>query len=189
MQLFLDFLPVVAFFVAYKLANIYVATGTLIVAVIVQATAQWIQHRKLSPMMLTSAVLVLVFGTITLIVHDKTFIQWKPTVRYALLAVAFLTSQFFGEAPLIQRVMGANMTLERSVWRTLNLLWVIFFVALAGLNLYVAYSYDEATWVNFKLFGLLGLTFVFAIAQAFWLTSKAPNESGEQAAQPQDRPQ
>ena len=181
MQLFFDFLPVVAFFVAYKLANIYVATATLIAAVAVQAAVQWFKHRKLSPMMLTSAVLVLVFGTITLVVHDKTFIQWKPTVLYALLAVAFLTSQFLGEAPLIERVMGANMTLDRHVWRKLNLIWVAFFLVLAALNLYVVYSYDEATWVNFKLFGLLGITFVFAAAQAFWLASKTPGEHNDAA--------
>ena len=187
MQLVLDFLPVVAFFVAYKLANIYVATATLIVAVLVQAAVQWIRHRKLSPMMMTSAVLVLVFGTITLLVHDKTFIQWKPTVLYALLAVAFFVSQFAGEAPLVERIMGANMTLERKLWRKLNLLWVVFFLALAGLNLYVAYTFDEATWVNFKLFGLLGLTFVFAIAQAFWISSKAPDAAADSTAQSQDR--
>jgi intracellular septation protein len=187
MQLFLDFLPVVAFFVAYKLANIYVATATLIAAVMVQAVVQWVRHRKLSPMMLTSAVLVLVFGTITLLVHDKTFIQWKPTVLYSLLAVAFLTSQFVGEAPLVERAMGTNMTLERRVWRKLNVAWVVFFVAMAALNLYVAYTFDEATWVNFKLFGLLGLTFVFAFAQAFWISSKTPGESTDATTQPQDR--
>lgn len=177
MQLLFDFFPVIAFFVAYKLADIYVATGIIIGAVIVQVAVQWFRHRKVSPMMLISAVLVLIFGTITLLVHDKAFIQWKPTVLNWLFAAGFLISQFVGEQPVIQRLMGASLTLERPVWLKLNLMWVGYFVVMGALNLYVVRAFDESTWVNFKLFGMMGMTLVFALLQGVWLSSKMPADS------------
>jgi intracellular septation protein len=179
MQLLFDFFPVIAFFVAYKLADIYVATGVIIVAVIVQVAVQWFRHRKVSPMTLISGALVLIFGTITLLVHDKTFIQWKPTVLNWLFGAGFLVSQFFGEQPVIQRLMGANLTLERPLWIRLNLMWVAFFFVMGALNLYVAFSFEESTWVNFKLFGMLGLTMVFALLQGVWLSSKLPADEAQ----------
>jgi len=174
MQLLLEFLPIALFFVAYKFGDLFIATGVLIAAVVVQAVVQWLRHRKLSPMMLTSAVLVLIFGSLTLFLHDATFIKWKPTILYGLLAVAFLGSQFIGKQTFIQRMLGENMQLERALWTRLNLMWVAFFLFAGALNLYVAHRYDEATWVNFKLFGLMGLTFVFAILQTLWLSGKMP---------------
>ena len=179
MQLLFDFFPVIAFFVAYKLADIYVATGVIIAAVIIQVAVQWFRHRKVSPMTLISGALVLIFGTITLLVHDKTFIQWKPTVLNWLFGAGFLVSQFFGEQPVIQRLMGANLTLERPVWIKLNLMWVVFFFVMGALNLYVAFSFEESTWVNFKLFGMLGLTMVFALLQGVWLSSKMPADEAQ----------
>jgi intracellular septation protein len=176
MQLLLEFLPIALFFVAYKFGDLFVATGVLIAAVTVQAIVQWIRHRKISPMMLTSAVLVMVFGGLTLWLQDATFIKWKPTILYWLMAVAFAGSQFIGEKTFIQRMLGENMQLERALWARLNIMWVVFFLFLGALNIYVANHYDEATWVNFKLFGLMGLTFAFAIAQTFWLSSKLPDE-------------
>lgn len=176
MQLLFDFFPVIAFFVAYRLADIYVATGVIIVAVALQVAIQWVRHRKVSTMVLVSAALVLVFGALTLLVRDSAFIQWKPTVLNWLFAAGFLASQFVGGQPLIQRLMGANLTLERHLWTKLNLMWVAFFVVMGALNLYVAFSFDESTWVNFKLFGMLGLTLVFALLQGIWLSSKLPAE-------------
>jgi intracellular septation protein len=176
MQLLLEFLPIALFFVAYKFGDLFIATGVLIAAVIVQAIVQWIRHRKISPMMLASAILVMVFGGLTLWLHDATFIKWKPTILYWLLAVAFTGSQFIGEKTFIQRMLGENMQLERALWARLNIMWVVFFLFLGALNIYVANNYEEATWVNFKLFGLMGLTFAFAIAQTLWLSSKLPDE-------------
>jgi intracellular septation protein len=179
MQILFDFFPVIAFFVAYKLADIYVATGVIIVAVIIQVAVQWFRHRKVSTMTLISGALVLVFGTITLLVHDKAFIQWKPTVLNWLFGVGFLVSQFFGEQPVIQRLMGANLTLDRHLWIKLNMMWVAFFFVMGALNLYVAFSFEESTWVNFKLFGMLGLTMVFALLQGVWLSSKMPADEAQ----------
>jgi intracellular septation protein len=178
MQLLFDFLPVIAFFVSYKVTgNMFVATGVIIVAVILQTAFQWFRHRKVSSMALISGALVLVFGGLTLLIHDKAFIQWKVTVVNWLFALAFLGSRFFGDKLLIERIMGDNVQLEAALWQRLNWAWIVFFTALGAINLYVAYNFSEATWVNFKLFGMLGLTVVFALAQAFWLASKMPADS------------
>jgi intracellular septation protein len=173
MQFLIDLLPVIAFFIAYKLADIYVATGVLIVGVLLQTAWSWMRHRKVSPMLLTSAVLVLVFGGLTLLIHDPVFIKWKPSIVNWLFAGAFLASQWWPGPTIVQRIMGENVTLDDGSWTRLNLAWVAFFVFAGALNLYVAFHYDEATWVNFKLFGLMGLTLVFALAQGVWIARKA----------------
>jgi intracellular septation protein len=184
MQLLFDLLPVIAFFIAYKLADIYVATAVLIVGVLAQTAWSWLKHRKVSPMLLTSAILVLVFGGLTLLVHDKTFIQWKPTIVNWLFAAAFLASQFMKGPSIVQRLMGESVKLEDADWRRLNLMWVVFFLFAGAANLYVAYNFSEATWVNFKLFGLMGLTLVFALGQGFWIARRAealePADGGKQ---------
>jgi intracellular septation protein len=186
MQLLFDLLPVIAFFVAYKAAGIYVATGVLIVGVLAQTLYSWIRHKKVSPMLLTSAVLVLVFGGLTLLIHDATFIKWKPTIVNWLFAVAFLGSQFMKGPPIVQRMMGAQITLDPPVlWQRLNMMWVGFFVVAGALNLYVAFRYSEAAWVNFKLFGLMGLTLVFALLQGVWITRKAEQHERRDATVPQ----
>src|ERR1043165_789529 len=122
MQLLLDFLPLIAFSAGYKLSgdNIFFATGVLIVAVVIQTAVQWIRHRKISPMALVSAVLLLIFGGLTLAIHDKIFLQWKFSIVNWLFAAAFLASHFFGDRPVIQRIMGDNVTLERGLWLRLS---------------------------------------------------------------------
>jgi intracellular septation protein len=124
-------------------------------------------------MLLASAVLVLVFGGLTLAIHDPVFIKWKPSIVNWLFAAAFLGSQFMKGPSIVQRMLGENVQLDDGSWRQLNLMWVGFFVLAGAANLYVAYHYDEATWVNFKLFGLMGLTLVFALAQGVWIARKA----------------
>jgi intracellular septation protein len=178
MQFLVDLLPVIAFFVAYKLADIYVATGVLIIGVLLQTAASWLKHRKVSPMLLTSAALVLVFGGLTLLIHDPTFIKWKPSIVNWLFAIAFLASQYLRGPTIIERMMGHNVALDGADWRKLNFAWVGFFVVAGVLNLFVAYRYSEATWVNFKLFGLMGLTLAFALAQGYWIAKKAESASG-----------
>ena len=172
MQFLVDLLPVIAFFITYKLAGIFVATGVLMVGVLAQTAVSWIRHRKVSGMLLTSAILVLVFGGLTLLVHDATFIKWKPSVVSWLFAAAFLASQFMNGPTLVQRMLGENVTLETGDWKRLNMMWVVFFLVEGILNLYVAYNYDEATWVNFKMFGLMALTLLFAVVQGFWISRR-----------------
>jgi intracellular septation protein len=183
MQMLFDLLPVVFFFIAYKMAGIYVATGVLIVGVLLQTAISWFRHRKVSPMLLTSAVLVLVFGGLTLLIHDAAFIKWKPTIVNLLFAGAFLASQFMRGPTIVQRLMGENVQLKpESLWTRLNLMWVVFFLVCAVLNLYVAYNFSEDTWVNFKLFGLMGLTLVFALAQGVWLARHMERAEAADAA-------
>lgn len=181
MQLLFDLFPVIAFFVAYKFADIYAATGVIIVAVAMQTSIQWVRHRKLNPMHIVSAVLVFVFGGLTLLVHDKAFIQWKPTVLNWLFALAFLASHYLGDQPLVQRLMNTSVSLDRALWLRLNSMWVVFFLVLGTANLLVVYFFDEATWVNFKVFGMLGLTLVFVLIQGVWLSSKLPADDSSQA--------
>ncbi len=182
MQLLFDFLPVIAFFAAYKLADIYVATGVIVIATALQVAIHWLRTRKFNQMHLVSAGLIFVFGGLTLIVRDSAFIMWKPTVVNWLFAVAFFGSQLqaLGGKPIVQRLMqGTESGIELSTahWRRLNLMWVAFFVLMGAINLYVFHNFDEATWVNFKLFGMLGLTLVFIVIQGFWIAAQQADES------------
>lgn len=176
MQLLFDFFPVIAFFVAYKLTDIYIATGVIIAAVVAQTSIQWIRHRKVSSMALISGALVLVFGGMTLAIHDEAFIKWKVTIVNWLFCVGFIATMFFGERTLIERLIGENFELDRTLWRKLNAAWATFFLVVGAINLYVAYAFSTDVWVNFKLFGVLGLTLVFALLQGVWLASKMPAE-------------
>ncbi|HLS80603.1 MAG TPA: septation protein A [Steroidobacter sp.] len=186
MQLLFDFFPVIAFFVAYKLADIYVATGVIIVAVVLQTAVQWIRHRKVSAMALISGALVLVFGGLTLWIHDEAFIKWKVTVVNWLFAAGFLLSHFVGEQPVIQRMLGASFTLERPLWLKLSWMWIAFFFALGAVNLYIARNFGTDVWANFKLYGMLGLTLAFALLQGAWLSSKVPDATVKPSGGPSD---
>ncbi len=174
MQFFFDFLPLIVFFAAYKLADIYVATAAIIVVMTAQIGFQWIKQREINRMLLISGMLVLVFGGITLLLRDRIFIQWKPTIVNWLFAAGFLASQYIGEQPIIQRLMGEHIELTRAVWRQLNLIWVVYFLALGIANIFVVYNFDEATWVNFKLFGTLAFTVLMVLGQALWIAGKLP---------------
>ncbi|GAB6042298.1 septation protein A [Endothiovibrio diazotrophicus] len=169
MKFLFDFFPILLFFVAYKMGGIFVATGVAIVASFVQVGFFWLRHRRFETMHLVSLGLIGVLGGLTLVFQDKTFIQWKPTLLNWVFAAVFLGSQFIGKKPLVERMMSHTVNAERSVWLRLNVSWVLFFIAMGAANLYVAFHYDEETWVNFKLFGMMGLTFLFVIAQAFFL--------------------
>ncbi|MDD2893101.1 MAG: septation protein A [Halothiobacillaceae bacterium] len=173
MKLFFDFLPILLFFVAYKTSGIYVATAVAIAASLILVAYTWWRSRKLEPMQLVSLGLIVVFGGATLWLQNPLFIMWKPSILYILFAGAFLGSQFIGEKTLVERMMGSMMTAPQAIWRRVNVAWVSFFIVLAVLNLYVAYNFDEATWVNFKLFGLMGITLVFMLAQGLWLAKHA----------------
>ncbi|MDH3589326.1 MAG: septation protein A [Gammaproteobacteria bacterium] len=183
MQIFYDFFPVIAFFAAYKLYDIYVATGVIIVAVILQVFIHWIRTRTVSKMHAISAVLIFIFGGITLALRNELFIQWKPTVLNGLFGLVFLASQYIGEKPIIERMLGHSVELEPQHWRTLNSMWGAFFIFLGVVNIFVVYNFSENAWVNFKLFGMLGLTLVFALLQGFWIARKLPPEEVAKSTQ------
>lgn len=179
MKLLFDFFPVLLFFIAYKFAGIFVATGVAIAATVVQVAVSWFRTRKVATMQLVTLAIIIVFGGLTLYLQDEQFIKWKPTVINWLFGAAFLASQFIGGKTVIERMMGANLTLPQPVWRRLNLAWTSFFLAMGGANLYVMSHFDNDTWVNFKLFGMLGLTLVFVIIQALYLARYMPETGGK----------
>lgn len=148
---------------------IILATAVLIPATMLQILYTRITTGKVETMHLVTLALVVIMGGATVILQDKTFIQWKPSVVNWLFAVAFLGSRFIGDKTILERMMGQNLNLPVSAWQKLNYAWVAFFTFSGVANLYVAYNFSEDIWVNFKLFGLLGLTIVFIIAQSFYL--------------------
>ncbi len=170
MKFITDLFPVILFFIAYQIYDIYVATAVAIAASFAQVGFSWLKHRSVPKMHLITLGLLVFFGGLTLILRDPLFIKWKPTVVNWLFAVAFLGSQFIGEKPLVERMMGKSVALPHKIWQNLNFAWVLFFIGSGALNLYVAFNYEEATWVNFKLFGLMGLTIAFIIGQALYLS-------------------
>ncbi len=170
MKFLFDFFPILLFFIAYKFYGIYVATAVIIVASVAQVGWFWLKHRRVEKMHLVTLVLVLLLGGATLFLQDPTFIYWKPTIVNWAFAIVFLGSQFIGNKNLLQRMLGGQITLtSQRVWTHLNIAWVLFFVSMGAINLYVAYNFEENTWVNFKLFGMMGLTIVFVLAQGFYL--------------------
>ena len=179
MKFLADFFPVLLFFVAYKVYDIYVATAVAIIASFVQVTVHWLKHRRFENMHLVTLAIMVVFGGATLFLQDEMFIKWKPTVINWVFAAVFLGSHYIGEKTIIQRMMGAAMTLPDQVWVKLNISWILFFVAIGVLNLYVVYNFDTDTWVNFKLFGLMGITFAFVILQIPFLTKYITPDDGD----------
>jgi intracellular septation protein len=170
MQLLIDYIPIVAFFVAYFQRDIFFATGVLMVVMPVVLLLQWVITRKISKIYVVSTVLVLVLGSATLFFRAPGFLYWKPTVLNWGIAAVFLGSQWIGNKTIVERMLGGAATLDRRQWTRLNQIWVVFFIVVGALNLYVAYEYSEQFWVKFKLFGMLGLTFVFVVIQSVWLT-------------------
>ena len=195
MKFLYDFFPILLFFLVYKFYGdlppevieatnsalflsltpgritdaIYLATAVAIIASFIQVSLFWLKHRRFERMHLVSLVLITVFGGATLTLQDPIFVKWKPTILNWLFATVFLGSHFIGQKTLVERMMGHVVSVPRTIWQRTNLGWVAFFVIAGAANLFVAYAFTEATWVDFKLFGLMGMTFIFVIAQSFYL--------------------
>ncbi|HFD2067780.1 septation protein A [Serratia marcescens] len=176
MKQFLDFLPLIVFFAFYKLYDIYVASGALIVATALALVFTWVKYHKVEKMTLITFLMVLVFGTLTLVFHNDLFIKWKVTVIYALFALALLISQWVLKKPLVQRMLGKELTLPDKVWSNLNLAWAVFFLACGLANIYVAFWLPQSVWVNFKVFGLTVLTLVFTLLSGIYIYRHMPEE-------------
>mgnify|MGYP001814570410 FL=1 len=169
MKLLYDFFPIVLFFIAYKMYDIYVATAVAIAAAAIQTAGFWLKHRRFEKMHLVTLGLLVVFGGLTIFLRDPVFIKWKPTVINWLFAAVFMGSHWVSDKLLIERMMEHAVEAPRPVWIRLSWAWILFFIGIGLLNLYVAFTFPEETWVNFKLFGMLGITFAFVIGQAFYL--------------------
>jgi intracellular septation protein len=206
MKLLFDFFPIILFFVSYYKAGpliehtfigqlidpakpefinaTIIATGVAIIASFIQVGVHWFKTHSFERMHLFSLALITVLGGITIFLGNPAFIQWKPTVLNWMFAAVFLGSMFIGKKPIIRRMMDHHITLPPNVWTTLNLSWVVFFFISGAANLYVAFYYhlDASpetrmdTWVNFKLFGLMGLTIIFVILQAIYLSRHISEE-------------
>ncbi|MFH7585980.1 septation protein A [Oceanimonas sp. AH20CE76] len=177
MKQFAEFIPLIIFFVVYKTVDIYAATGALMAATCVQMLVQWVRHKTLEKMHLVTLVLVLGFGGMTLFFHDDAFIKWKVTAVNGLFALGLLVSRYGFGKNLIQQMLGKELTLPDAVWDKANLAWAGFFAFCGALNVYVAFSLPEAWWVNFKVFGLLGLTLLFTLATVLYLYRQQPAQS------------
>ncbi|CAI0904125.1 septation protein A [Serratia quinivorans] len=176
MKQFLDFLPLIVFFAFYKLYDIYVASGALIVATALALVFTWFKYRKIEKMTLITFLMVLVFGTLTLVFHNDLFIKWKVTIIYTLFALALLISQLVLKKPLVQRMLGKELTLPDKVWNSLNLAWAVFFLVCGLANIYVAFWLPQSVWVNFKVFGLTTLTLVFTLLSGVYIYRHMPEE-------------
>lgn len=182
MKQFIDFIPLILFFIVFKieprdvellgqswvLGGIFSATAVLIASSVVVYGTLFIAHKRLEKTQWLTLFGCLFFGGLTLAFHSETFLKWKAPVVNWLFALGFAASHFIGKQPLIRRMMGHAVELPDSVWTKLNIAWVAFFLVLGGTNLFVAFTFHEI-WVDFKVFGSLGMTLVFLIAQGVFI--------------------
>jgi intracellular septation protein len=210
MKLLFDFLPIVLFFGMFKYAEnhkewaaqfatenfgalvsggvvgageapVLLATVVVIVATLCQVAVLKAMGRKIDMMLWVSLSLVVVLGGATIWFHSETFIKWKPSVLYWFMGLAFWISQTFFGRNLLQVLMGGQLELPPAVWRRLSWAWMAFFALMGVLNLYVAYSFSTGTWVNFKLFGGIGLMLAFTLAQGIYISRHLAPEAAETA--------
>jgi len=187
MQLLLDYLPVAAFFGAYFYGGIYFATQVLMIVMPIGLFVQWLIKREVNRIYLASTALVLVLGGATLFFRNPTFLYWKPTVLNWVIGLVFLGSQWIGSKTIVQRMLESAAQLTTTQWLKLNQLWSAFFFVVGAINIYVAYSFSEPTWVKFKLFGMLGLTLIFVVIQTIWLTKTVKmNEAARNPVESED---
>ena len=172
MQALYDFLPLIAFFTTYKFADIYAATGVLMAVTVLVAGLQWLKRRTVSPMLLVSAGLALVFGGLTLYFHNQLFIMWKMTIADVLFASVLLASQIFGDEPMIKRVMGHVLKTDDRTWKIANTAWALFFLVSGGVNLVFVYGFSVDAWVKWKIASFVALA-VFTLGGSLWLASRA----------------
>jgi intracellular septation protein len=175
MKFLFDLFPVALFFVAIQIWDIFVATAVAIGGTVLQVGYLLARRKKVEPMLWASLAIIVVFGGLTLYLRDKTFILWKPTVLYWLFGGVLAGSALLGRN-LIRALLADQMRLPDSIWAKLNWAWVAFFALMGVVNLYVAFNYSEKVWATFKLFGGMGLMFLFVVAQSLILARYMQDE-------------
>lgn len=177
MKFLFDLFPVLLFFAAYAITgDIFTATATTMIATAAQVIYSWLRHKKVDTMLWVSLALITVLGGATLLLHNKTFIQWKPTVLYWVFACVLLGAHWLKKVNFIEKMMGGQISLPQPIWTRLMFAWAVFFIVMGVVNLLVAHSFSEALWVKFKVFGTLGLTFIFVILQSLYLSRYAETD-------------
>jgi intracellular septation protein len=189
MHAFFEYIPLVVFFIFYKFADIYWATGSLIVMSALQILYYLYKKEPIPKRTLIFFGLIAVFGGLTIFLHDDTFLKWKVTIINWLFSIGLLVSATFFNKNIIKEFLGEALTLPKSIWTKLNISWAIFFAISGGLNLYIAFNFDQETWVNFKVFGLTILTFVFAIGSVLSLYKYFPTDEEEAGKIPEQSPE
>ena len=191
MKILLDFLPLVFFFIAYKLWGIYVATGVLMAATVAQMAIVYGLDKKLTVMHKTTFALILLFGALTLLLHDERFIKWKPTVLYAGMAIALAAAQWGFRKNFLKIMLSSQLALPEGVWHRLGAAWVAYCLFMAALNGYVAAFYSTSAWAAFKLWGYV-FPVAFIIAQgvyvAQYLQAQPEKADGKSGLQPEEKP-
>ena len=177
MKFLLDFLPILLFFGAFKLADIYVATGVLMAATVVQMAITYAIERRLQTMQKATLVLILLFGSLTLLLHDERFIKWKPTVLYGAMAVALAVAMWGFRKNFLQTMLGAQLQLPTRIWTHLNIAWIGYCLFMSALHAYVALYFSTEAWINFKLWGY-AFPLVFLVAQGLYISPHL--KSGDQ---------
>lgn len=184
-----DLFPLLLFFIAYRFADIYVATGVAMVAALGQIAYIKLSGKKIEPMHWVNLLVIMVFGGATLWLQNDTFIKWKPTALYWLFGIVLLGSEWLRGKNLLKALLNEKVDLTDQGWRALNLSWSLFFLFAGALNLFVAFSgyFSESAWVNFKVFGLMGLLILFVIIQSVWLSKHMVTETAEQKVNSNDK--
>ena len=173
MKSFLDFFPILLFFGAYKMGDIYSATGVLMAATVIQMFLVYRLDGRLQTMHKVTLGLVLGFGALTLGLHDERFIKWKPTVLYTGMALALLVSERFFNKNFLHSMLGQQLQLPPAVWRRLNLVWVLYSLFMASINAYVAAYFSTEAWVDFKIWGYV-FPVVFIVGQGLYVARHLP---------------
>ena len=188
MKFLFDLFPLVLFFGAFKLYGIYAATLAAIVGSLLQVGLYWLKNRSFEKMHLITLAIIVVMGGLTLTLKDDRFIKWKPTILYWIFSVIILGSQFIGKSTVMEKLMGTQISMPKTIWTKVNLSWGLFFLITGLLNVYVAFYYGGSEmsqqartdfWVNFKVFGLMILTLAFAIIQAMMIAKYIKPEEEE----------
>jgi len=176
MHAIFEYLPLIIFFIFYKFGDIYWATGSLIVTSALQILYYLIRRQPVPKRNWIFFGLIAVFGGLTIFFHDDAFLKWKVTIINSIFGITLLISEKFFNKNWIKEMLGEGLTLPDNIWKKLNFAWAIFFVSCGALNIYIAYNFALETWVNFKVFGLMGLTFTFAIGSIFSLYKYLPQD-------------
>lgn len=181
MALFYEIFPVFLFFIAFKFYDIYVATLVGIVTTLMQVMLTRLRTGKWDKKQLITLAVFVIFGGATLYFHNPIFVKWKPTIVFWIFALAVVISHFFTKKSLMERMLEGLLDgkdcIPRHVWTKITLFWALFFVAIGGVNLYIAYNFSNETWVNFKFYGLTIALIVFCMAQAFYLVKYVENKN------------